>query len=133
MRNSYIHIAIFLALLMFQGCKSSAPIIDAAGSSMRDSVSVHVVDSYRQHMFLDSFIVSVIRHDTTIHMERVVRDITQAAAQVHDTAYVHKRDTVTISQRPQPFSSARSWVTFILIWFVGVILGIIVRDAWGYR
>lgn len=130
MPHFIIHIAFAVALLLLQGCAVHYPMIDTASGASRDSVSVHVVDSYRHHMYLDSFILSVIHHDTTFRVERVVRELSQASSLIHDTTNVQKRDTVTIRQRPAEASSMSNIFSLIIIMIAAAFISIFVSSVW---
>lgn len=125
--NSHISVVLACALLL-AGCKATQKTTEVAAGHSVDSIVTHVVESIRTHTYLDSFSMSIIHHDTTINMVRVLRSAAQAQARAADTVTVNHRDTVYVAkaQRAQPSSSSLLQTVFV------VLLGILFCAFLGY-
>ena len=130
-RFIYIY-ALGLALLLLQGCKAPSVSTDTHRSVHRDSVAVHIRDTFHTRSVFDSLALSLITHDTIFRVERIIREATTAAAHTRDTAYVNHRDTVVVHQTSRPADRVFSWLRLGLLWFAGVIVLIIVGHVWRY-
>ena len=124
--------ALGLALLLLQGCKASSSILDESRSAPRDSVAVHVRDTFHNRSIFDSLTLTLATHDTIFRVERILREITNNGAHTRDTAYVAKRDTVVVHQASQPATRPPSWVSLVFVWICGVLVGCIVFNVWRY-
>lgn len=125
-----LHITLGLAIFLLIGCKASHDVLDNHVGSHRDSVFIHTVDSYRTRSIFDSLSLSLIHHDTVIRIERIFRDISQAATQIHDTVQLHQRDTVTVYQDNDSPSHARDWILTLFTWILGVLILMFVSHVW---
>ena len=124
--------ALGLALLLLQGCKAPSITTDVARSAHRDSVSVHIRDTFHNRSIFDSLTLTLATHDTIFRVERILSEITNNGAHTRDTAYVAKRDTVVVHQASQPATRHPSWVSLVFVWICGVLVGCIVFSAWRY-
>lgn len=130
-RFIYIY-ALGLALLLLQGCKAPSVSTDALRSVHRDSVAVHIRDTFHNRSIFDSLSLSLISHDTIFRVERIIKEITNAGARARDTSFVSRRDTVVVHQTSRPAARDFSWLRLGLLWFAGVIVLIIVGHIWRY-
>lgn len=121
-----------LALLLLQGCKAPSITTDVARSAARDSVSVHIRDTFHNRSFFDSLTLTLATHDTIFRVERILREITNNGARTRDTAYIAKRDTVVVHQASQPVNRHPSWLSLVFVWFCGVLVGCVVFNVWRY-
>ena len=121
-----------LALLLLQGCKAPSVTTDVARSAARDSVSVHIRDTFHTRSIFDSLTLSLITHDTIFRVERFVKEITNDGARTRDTSFVSRRDTVVVHHESQPADRHTSWMGLVFVWLLGVIVGCIVFSAWKY-
>ena len=121
-----------LALLLLQGCKAPSVSTDALRSVHRDSVAVHIRDTFHNRSIFDSLTLTLATHDTIFRVERILREITNNGAHTRDTSFVSRRDTVVVHHESQPADSHPSWVSLVFVWLLGVIVGCIVFSAWKY-
>lgn len=121
-----------LALLLLQGCKAPSITTDVARSAARDSVTVHIRDTFHTRSIFDSLTLTLATHDTIFRVERIIKEITNAGARARDTSFVSRRDTVVVHQTSRPAARDFSWLRLGLLWFAGVILLIIVGHVWRY-
>lgn len=121
-----------LALLLLQGCKAPSITTDVARSAARDSVAVHIRDTFHNRSIFDSLSLSLISHDTIFRVERIIKEITNDGTRARDTSFVSRRDTVVVHQTSRPAERDFSWLGLIVLWFAGVIVSIIVDRVWRY-
>lgn len=121
-----------LALLLLQGCKAPSVSTDALRSVHRDSVAVHIRDTFHNRSIFDSLTLTLATHDTIFRVERILREITNNGARTRDTAFVAKRDTVVVHQASQPATRHPSWVSLVFVWICGVLVGCVVFNVWRY-
>lgn len=121
-----------LALLLLQGCKAPSITTDVARSVNRDSVEVHIRDTFHTRSIFDSLTLSLITHDTIFRVERIIKEMTNDGARTRDTSFVSRRDTVVVHHESQPADRHPSWVGLVFVWLLGVIVGCIVFSAWKY-
>lgn len=121
-----------LALLLLQGCKAPSVSTDALRSVHRDSVAVHIRDTFHNRSIFDSLTLTLATHDTIFRVERIIKEITNAGARARDTSFVSRRDTVVVHQTSRPAARDFSWLRLGLLWFAGVIVLIIVGHVWRY-
>lgn len=130
-RLQYIY-TLGLALLLLQGCKAPSVCTDALRSVHRDSVAVHIRDTFHNRSIFDSLTLTLATHDTILRVERIIKEITNAGARARDTSFVSRRDTVVVHQSSRPAARDFSWLRLGLLWFAGVIVLIIVGHVWRY-
>ena len=130
-RSIFIY-ALGLALLLLQGCKATSVSTDALRSVHRDSVAVHIRDTFHNRSIFDSLTLTLATHDTILRVERIIKEITNAGARARDTSFVSRRDTVVVHQTSRPAARDFSWLRLGLLWFAGVIVLIIVGHVWRY-
>lgn len=130
--NSHISVVLACALLL-AGCKATQKTTEVAAGHSVDSIVTHVVESIRTHTYLDSFSMSIIHHDTTINMVRVLRSAAQAQARAADTVALHQRDTVYVSQNQRPPSESSSVMQIILTVVVGIVFCAILGYGYGFK
>ena len=121
-----------LALLLLQGCKTPSVATDVARSANRDSVVVHIRDTFHNRSIFDSLTLSLITHDTVFRVDRIVKEITNDGARARDTSFVTRRDSVVVHQTSQPAKRDFSWVGLVVLWFAGVIVSCIIDRVWRY-
>lgn len=121
-----------LALLLLQGCKAPSITTDVARSATRDSVAVHIRDTFHTRSIFDSLSLSLITHDTIFRVERIIKEITNDGARSRDTSFVSRRDTVVVHHESQPAARHPSWVGLVFVWLLGVVLGCIIFRVWRY-
>lgn len=132
MTHSPIIYTLGLALLLLQGCKAPSITTDVARSAARDSVAVHIRDTFHTRSIFDSLTLTLATHDTIFRVERILREITNNGAHTRDTAFVAKRDTVVVHQASQPATRHPSWVSLVFVWICGVLVGCVVFNVWRY-
>ena len=121
-----------LALLLLQGCKAPSITTDVARSAARDSVAVHIQDTFHNRSIFDSLTLTLATHDTIFRVERIIKEITNDGARTRDTSFVTRRDSVVVHHESQPTDRHPPWVRLTFVWLLGVIVGCIVFRAWKY-
>ena len=129
--SSYIY-TLGLALILLNGCKAPSITTDEARSAHRDSVTVHIRDTFHTRSIFDSLTLSLISNDTIFRVERIIKEITNDGARTRDTSFVSHRDTVVVHHESQPADRHPSWVGLVFVWLLGVVLGCIIFRAWRY-